>query len=387
MASATPNPSRQQNGGLLSRLRGKLSFKPLVYGYANARVHGLYSRLLDADELKALLAAPSFDAMVEVLERTPYKDELVALSLRFRGDELIELAVSRRFARFAAQLLKVCPASDRPTLQALLGRWDAHNLKVVLLARRQKEPFEKVAPYLVLAGSLRESELQEIYSAPDAEEILHLLRLAMGGEGASGAMSVSTPGEAERFRKLVLQADKAPSLQPLMDEFDRLAYRMAAAAALSYTGDGGEVRRLVQRAADEKNLSTVLRLNSAGSKPSDIRRYLVPGGSVSDSKWLALLSAGALVNPAGHLDSRLGWKEALDAYASHPSAAQLEVALARSSAAKNVRIFHRSQMNLGVLVGALMLKEQEMANIRKIVRAKSLRLPAAEIEKMLVQVR
>lgn len=382
MASATTAHSRPKKGGLLSRL----SFRPLVYGYANARVHGLYSRLLDADELKALLAAPSFDAMVEVLERTPYKEELVALSLRFKGDELIELAVSRRFASFAAQLLKVCPAADRPTLQALLGRWDAHNLKVVFLARRQKEPFEKIAPYLVLAGSLKESELQEIYSAPDAEEILHLLRLAMSGD-AAGAMSSSSLGEAERFRKLVLAADKAPSLQPLMDEFDRLAFRMAASAAAAYVADGGEVRRLVQRAADEKNLSTVLRLSSAGSKPSDIRSYLVPGGSVSDSKWLALLQAGALSNPSAHLDSRLGWKEALDAYAITPSAANLEVALARSSAAKNVRIFHRSQMSLGVLVGALMLKEQEMANIRKIVRAKSLRLPAAEIEKMLVQVR
>ncbi len=379
MASATTAKSRPKSGGLLSRL----SFRPLVYGYANARVHGLYSRLLDADEMKALLAAPTFDAMVEVLERTQYKDELVALSLRFKGDDLIELAVSRRFAYFAAQLLKVCPSADRPTLQALLGRWDAHNLKVALLARRQKEPFEKVAPYLVLAGKLRESDLQEICSAPNAGEILHLVRIAMGGDAASG----SSVGETERFRKLVMQADTAPSLQPLMDELDRMAYRMAASAASSCTADGGEVRRLVQRAADEKNLSTVLRLNSAGSKPADIRRYLVPGGSVSDSKWLALISQGALSNPSAHLDSRLGWKDALEAYSRNPSAAQLEVALAQASASKSVRIFHRSQMNLGVLVGALMLKEQEMANIRKIVRAKSLRLPAAEIEKMLVQVR
>ncbi len=382
MASAKSTTSRKKNGGLLSRL----TFRPLVYGYANARAHGLYSRLLDEEELKSLLAAPSFDAMVEVLERTPYKEQLVALSLRFKGDELIELAVSRRFAYFAAQLLKICPPSDRPTLQALLGRWDAHNLKVVMLARRQKEPFEKIAPYLVIAGSLRESDLQQIHSATDAEDILHLLRVSMGGEGMSGSM-FSSLGEAERFRKLVLAADKAATLQPLMDEFDRLAYSMAASTAAAYTADGGEVRRLVQRAADEKNLSTVLRLSSAGSKPADIRNYLVPGGSVTDSKWLSLLREGALTTSASRLDSRLGWKDALEAYSRNSSAAQLEVALARSSAAKNVRIFHRSQMNLGVLVGALMLKEQEMANIRKIVRAKSLRLSSSEIEKMLVQVR
>ena len=366
---------------------GILSSRPLTYGYANARAHGLYSQLLDDELTKQMLAAPSTDALVEVLERTSYKEDLVALSINFKGDELIELAAGRQFARFAAQLLAICPKPDKAVLQALLSRWDAHNLKVVLLARRQKEPFEKVAPYLVLAGSRKEDELKEICSAPNAEEVLRLMRLATADSSMPGLLRVSSYAEAERFRKLILSIDKAPSMQPILDEFDRLAYRMSADAAAAYKSGGGHVPALVMRIADEKNLSTALRLSEAGAKPDDIRSYLVPGGMVSDSKWIALLASGGIPGLVAHLDSRLGWKSALEEYTKHPSSANLEVALAQASAKKSVRIFHHSQMSLGVIVGAMLLKEQEMSNIRKIVRAKSLRLPIAEIEKMLVQVR
>jgi vacuolar-type H+-ATPase subunit C/Vma6 len=53
---------------------------------------------------------------------------------------------------------------------------------------------------------------------------------------------------------------------------------------------------------------------------------------------------------------------------------------------RSIRILRSSQMSIGVLVGALLLKEQEMGNIRKIIRGKTLRLPPEEIEKMLVRV-
>ena len=387
MANTNASGKSAKRVGILSGLAGFLSFKPLVYGYANARVHGLYSQLLDAEMLKQLMAAPSSDALVEVLERTSYKDDLVALSLHFKGDDLVELAVGAQFARYAEQLLDICPARDKSVLQALLSRWDAHNLKVVLLARRQKEPFEKIAPYLVLAGSLKEAELKEIYGAPNADEVYRLIRLTSTGAALSDLLRSSSLGEAERFHKLILSLDKTTSMQPILDEFDRLSYRLAAAATQSYVSEGGHVPALVMRMADEKNLSTVLRLSEAGAKPADIRRYLVPGGMVSDNKWISLISAGGISNLITHLDSRLGWKAALEEYSKHPSSAALEVSLAQVSARKSVRIFHNSQMSLGVIVGALLLKEQEMSNIRKIVRAKSLRLPVAEIEKMLVQVR
>ena len=216
MANASASIKSAKKGGILSGLGDLFSFKPLTYGYANARVHGLYSQLLDAEMLKQLMAAPSSDALIEVLERTPYKDDLVALSLLFKGDDLVELAVGKQFARFAEQLLDICPARDKSVLQALLSRWDAHNIKVVLLARRQKEPFEKIAPYLVLAGSLKEAELKEIYGAPNADEVYRLIRLTSTGAALSNLLRASSLGEAERFHKLILQLDTTTSMQAIL---------------------------------------------------------------------------------------------------------------------------------------------------------------------------
>ncbi|VVB56848.1 V-type ATP synthase subunit C [uncultured archaeon] len=371
---------------LLSRITGRLKFKPLVYGYANSRVHGLYSRFLTPEQLHALLTAPGPDAMAELLERTAYKEDLVALSLQFKGDDLLELAVSRHFARFCKLLLSFSPAEARPVLSALLGRWDAHNLKVVLLARRQKKPFEQVVPYLVQAGSMDEERLRAIHAAPSGEEVLHLLRASSVGR----ALTETRNGElraAERLRKLILSVDSADSLQPLMDEFDRLVYQFAMRSTKGLgDSDSEAVGRMLARSADEKNFSTVLRLRTVEAKTSQVRHYLVPGGSIPASKWLELAQAGPDSPAAQRLAWRLRCTAALQAYVKDRSLSQFEVALARLSTEQSVRAFRRSQLSIGVLVGALMLKEQEMSNIRKIVRGKSLRLPAAEIEKMLVRV-
>ncbi len=383
----TPSPSppgAASMAGPLLRIGSLLSFRPLVYGYSNARVHGLYSRFLTPDQLHSLMAAPAPEAMVELLERTSYREDLVALSLHFKGDDLIELAVSRHFARFSRLLLSFSPAEARPVLTALLGRWDAHNLKVVLLARRQKKTFEQILPYLVLAGSISESALRAAHTAKDGEEVLHILRTSPAGravmEGQSG-----DPHAAERLRRLILSLDSAETLQPLLDELYRLIYLFAMRASGSLSGsDMEEVSRLLRRQADEKNLSTILRLRAVGVKPSEMRHYLVPGSSMPASRWMELAQGGPDLPAIQHLAFRLGWTQALKAYASDSSLPKLEAAMARLSATEGVRTFRRAQLSVGVLAGALLLKEQEMANIRKIVRAKALGLPAAEIENMLV---
>ncbi len=390
MNAPSPFPSALAStaigASLLHRITGRLKFKPLVYGYANARVHGLYSRFLTPDQQHAMLSAPSTDSIVELLERTSYKDDLVALSLQFKGDDLLELAVSRNFARFSKLLLSFSPQEARPVLRALMGRWDAHNIKVVLLARRQKKPFEQVVPYLVLAGSMPQDTLHELYGAKDGDEVLHLLRTSPVGRSITESRNGDVRG-AERLRKLILTCDSADSLQPLLDELYRLVYQIAMRSTKSLgDADSEAVGRMLARAADEKNLSTTLRLLAVEVKPSEVKRYLVPGGMIPATKWVELAQAGAESPVAQRLAWRMGCTAALQTYAKDHSISNFEVALARISVDQSVRAFKRSQLSIGVLVGALLLKEQEMANIRKIVRGHALRLSGDEIEKMLVQV-
>jgi len=363
---------------------GRLTFRPLVYGYANARVHGLYSRFLTPEQLHSLAVSQSSDSMVELLERTSYKEDLVALSLNFKGDDLLELAVSRHFARFASKLLEFCPTEIEPTLRAILARWDSHNLKIVLLARRQKKAFEQVIPYLVLGGTLDEAKLRQIHSAVEPESVLHLLRVGESGQIINLALD-HEPKMAERLRKHMLAMDTAPSLQPLLDELDRLTYFMALKSTNGFGDkDMSAVRALLAASADEKNLSTMLRLSAAGLRAAEVRKYMVPGGNFPDTRWVEMAEEGPDSASIKSVCRRMGWATALEQYTKDKSLSNFEASMARLSALRSIRAFRSSQMSIGVLVGALLLKEQEMGNIRKIIRGKALRLQPAEIEKMLV---
>ena len=77
----------------------------------------------------------------------------------------------------------------------------------------------------------------------------------------------------------------------------------------------------------------------------------------------------------------------MDEYRKNASLSAFEIAMATANAKEGLATFQRAGMGLGAIVGGLLLKENEMNNIRKIVRAKALGLPGEEIVKMMVSVR
>ncbi len=63
-----------------------------------------------------------------------------------------------------------------------------------------------------------------------------------------------------------------------------------------------------------------------------------------------------------------------------------EVVFENSLARKSLHTLRKSMMSIGAIAGFLLLKEEEMGNIRKIVRGKGLHLPMEKIAEMLVLV-
>jgi V/A-type H+-transporting ATPase subunit C len=63
-----------------------------------------------------------------------------------------------------------------------------------------------------------------------------------------------------------------------------------------------------------------------------------------------------------------------------------EVALEKVIAGQGLKALSRSILSLGSIIGFLFLKEEEVSNIRKIVRAKEYDLPLNKVKEMLVQV-
>ena len=68
------------------------------------------------------------------------------------------------------------------------------------------------------------------------------------------------------------------------------------------------------------------------------------------------------------------------------SLVDLEIELEKALAREKVAAFHRSILSIGVILGFLLLKEEEIHNVRKIAKGKEFAIPFDEIKKTLVTV-
>ena len=88
-------------------LEGSTAARALTYGYSNARVKAMQALLFKGKDLEALVGASDLKEVIGFLERTSYREDLVATSLNYSGINRVELALGLNYARAASKLLKI----------------------------------------------------------------------------------------------------------------------------------------------------------------------------------------------------------------------------------------------------------------------------------------
>jgi len=356
----------------------------LKYGYANARIRGMKGLLLKPSSLEELIKVRTVDAMVELLQRTHYKDELVSLSLKYRGSELVELAAGRHFVSVAKKIKKLSPKDDHAVIDALLRKWDLLNLKVVLNAKRMGTPFEEVKPYLIDVGLMTQADFEAIANA-DERHLFEVVRhTPLGQEMLSQSTAVFSKRMWDNFKNALQNLDSFLQLQTMLDAYMYLFMDKALVTATAKPSrDVERFRKLFKKEIDAKNILIIERLKKQGVEKEKIPDYLVRGGTftpgvikeITDAKDLAAVAA--IVDPRFR---RFKVPETLE------SLTDLEIALEQAVAAERLGEFNRSLLSVGVMLGFILLKEEEINNLRKISKAKEFNIPESEVREMIVVV-
>ncbi len=378
-----------QHAGQVSSI---MTYRPLVYGYSNARVRAMRPRLLSKRQAEDLLKINTNAAVAEYLSRTAYGEDFFNLPAKMNDENRVEIAVARNFARVAQKLLKITPNQSRETLQAFLGRYDIHNLKAVLLAKKLGKTKEETEQLLVPAGSLTKAQLMGLFSAKSSEQVYSALR---GTEfGAKFLFSASISHIPKDQVKAVLQnpSDTA-RLDILVAALDSYYYEVASSAVKPTEKDSRIILSLLRSETDAKNAMTILRMKKSGSEKGAILKCMVEGGSFSKSQ-IAKMASAKDVEQASEIASSFFISEtgkdeftkASERYKKDGQLSHFEVVFEKSIARRSLRALRGSMMSIGTIVGFLFLKEEERNNIRKIVRGKQLMLPKERIEEMLVMV-
>ncbi|MFA6214853.1 MAG: V-type ATPase subunit [Candidatus Micrarchaeia archaeon] len=365
--------------------------RSLTYGYSNARVRAMRPSLLSRRQAEDMLRVNTNAAVMEYLSRTAYKSDFSGLPHRLTDEEKVELAVSRNFARTAQKLLRITPAGSRPTLQAFLNRYDVHNIKAIMLARKLGKTKEEAQALLVPAGTMSPRELSSVVSAKNADEFYAALRgTDFGAKFFTSASVRSIPKEQVKALFNNPSSDAA-KLDMFLSSLDFYYYEMASGIVATGEKDAQAIALLLRSEADAKNIMTILRLKKGGADRKTIMHHMVNGGKLSRAA-LEKIASSKDVQEASSLASeffmsKTGREELASAEQRYKADGQLshfEVVFERSIARRSLHALKRSMMSVGAIIGFLFLKEEEMSNIQKIVRGKALALPAEKVSQMLV---
>jgi len=337
--------------------------KPVKYAYITGRVRAMKTKLIPAEMYPRMMSMDTSE-IARYLEETQYKDEIDALSKDYSGTELIEHATFANLAKIYRKLLRV--SIDEPSFLILeyLRRWDVWNIKTLLRGKFYGASDTEIMKYLVPAGELSEEHLAELAKKESIQEIISAF-------------------DRTDYSSALAQYD-GKSLASVENALDKLYYfRMERAVGGTLSVGGGLLLKYVRREIDIRNLITLFRMNKAGVDAAVIQENLIPGGKLFDE--LSRMAGQPFGEFIRGLEGYPFWSSISDvATADIDAISRIEARLKAYLIRYAWALSNYHPLSILPVLGYMVSKETEVANIRKIVMGKEAGLPAELIEEQVV---
>ena len=329
------------------------------FGYVNARVRGMRSRLLSEAFFADQLAADGFAALTSALAQSPYAREFEEARGEFGPLAAVDAALARNYVHTTETLLGAASGAARELISLLLWRHDLANLKAVVRGLHASRPADAVMAAVLAAGTLTAPLLRSMAGAADVAAAGQLLALAKHPL-------------AEAFRRGAARHQADRDLLAFEVALDQAFYRHLTEAAQALPAPVG-FRRLVTLELDAANLRTALKRRGAAG---DHKRYYLAGGR---DLSLSLFETIAMGESAAPLPTLTG---ALAPLSGSVAAGEVEGRLV-SILDRTARRLALDPLDVGLVTDYLRRKERETAQLRLLARGKYYGVPRADLEREL----
>ncbi len=358
------------------------------YGYGNARLRAMRSRLLTEADYGALLAKTNIEELISALTDTPYQQDIEVALMRVEGVRCVFEAVRANLTRTLRQVRGFFEGRPRALIDILLRRWDRHNLLTILRGQFQEIPPESVLSTVVPVGQLDEVSLRELARQPGLRAALDLM------------MTWRLP-----YARVLQQAQARPEVIADLDQLElalnRFHYASLWEALGPANGDRVIMLEYLQTEIDLINLSTTLRLAripgvvalvSQRYNAQDIRPLLLEThGHLSTQQLSELVTKDEGLEGVVQALSDTRYGPALAAgwqryQAGEGGLTVLERELERWQARQTAAMFSRNPLGIAIPIGYIGCKELEVANLRLIAQAVALDMKREQVRRDLIMV-
>ncbi len=334
------------------------------YDYGNTRLRAMKARLFRREGYEGLLATEGIAGVISALSQSPYGDEISAALVVHRGFPCVAEGLRRNFAAEMRRIRTFYEGQPQSLLDTVLARWDILSLKAILRGRAAGVPTEEIMETVVPAGRLQEAELEEIVQQPDLRASIELIatwRLPFA------AILVEELESYERTEDLAM-------MDLALDRY----YYDTAMQVLVGNGNVGTVRAVLEVEIDVANIMAVLRLVSSGVAEQELEERF------EASDFLPILIASSQTASYGclsSLEASATFEQVLDSLEGTPfgrlmraqeagDLVSIENSLERYSVEKATVLLRRDLLGIGVPLGYIWAKRNEMINLRVVAQGK-----------------
>ncbi|MEW6686572.1 MAG: V-type ATPase subunit [Candidatus Edwardsbacteria bacterium] len=339
---------------------------PSDYGYINARVKGIHSRLIPENRYLELLALPSLSSFAEALSGLGYGKEYQEALSRHTGLKAIEEALARNLQSTTRKILKMTEGKPKTLISIFLKQWDLYNLKTIVRGKHKQRPEEEILAQLLPAGELGELFLSELLRQPNLNAIADTL--------ASWGHPFALP-----LTQQVENYEKSKDLSRLEFNLDHYYFQWGVEKSRGWSYSEREVRKLIQKEIDILNFKTALKLREEDLEFTQKVQYFLSGGrEIPYAVFISLLDVRTLTKARYQLQGTF-----FSQFLKRSSTSELDEKISLLFNHFLCQLYRGDPLSVDVVIGFLYQKYNEIINLRLIARGKAFNIPAEKIQEEL----
>lgn len=347
------------------------------YGYSNARIRGMRSRLFRQVFFDELMSSKDLSAVIQKILETEYGPDLENRLLHGRTANQIDAALKDNMTRTFRKVLSVTNAEAHTLLTTLLGRWDLFNVKTVIRGKHMMLAQEEVTESLIAVGQLAQVDTDELARQENVKAVVDTL--------ATWRLPFAVP-----LAEVLPEYQRTQDLSLLELALDRYYYEWAAKRLGGRRTNVRLARQFLGVQVDTMNLLTTLRLLNSDRGDTDASRFFIPGGLVVTESLFVDLAGRSDVDDVFNRIKKTPYGRPLEQvallYMEKGSVSVFERALEDYLFRKAFATGKGDPLGIGLAISYLWTKANEVTNLRIVVKGVSVGMPQERMREELIVV-
>lgn len=345
------------------------------YGYSNARIRGMRSRLLKQAFFDDLMGSKDVGGVIQKLMQTEYGPEVESHILHGRTAGNVDEALKDTMVSVFQKVLSLANDEARDLIRTLLGRWDLFNIKTIVRGRHMNLPAEEITSSLVSVGQLTQIDAEELARQESVKGIVDTL--------STWGLPFAVP-----LREVLPEYHENMDLSVLELALDRYYYQWAAKRLAKRRANSRIARDFLGAQVDTLNLLTCLRLLNSDLGDQDASRFFLEGGiEVTRALFLDLASMSDVDEVFNRLKRTPYGRPIEDValkYIEKGSVSVFERALEDFLFRKAFATSKGDPLGIGLMISYLWARANEVTNLRIVVKGISVGMPEGRMREELI---